>query len=259
MNNFAVLSKKEFNQMIRELKIIWLPVVFMLLGLMQPITMYYLPVILETLGGVEGIIIDPNMARPEGSEVLASTLSSQFDQLGIIILVVAVMSVIQAEKANGMLAFILTRPVSVSSYVGSKIMTHYVLVIFSIALGYAVSYGYTAYLFTAVPIAQVMLAFVLYCIWLLFVITLGTMLSTFFNSPAFIALLGIVLLFLCQMTAGLHPLIGTLNPAGVSLRATSVLVAGSMGDWWEVNIAATLLLILGMACVIHYWIVKKKF
>lgn len=259
MINFAVLSKKEFCQMIRELKIIWLPVVFMLLGLMQPITMYYLPVILEKLGGVEGIVVDPMMARPEGSEVLASTLGSQFDQLGIIILVVAVMSIIQAEKANGMLAFILTRPVSISSYIGSKIISHYLLAIISFALGYAASYGYTAYLFTSVPIAQVMLAFVLYCIWLLFVITLVTMLSTFFNSPAFIALVGIVVLFLCRMVAGLHPLIGALNPAGVSLRASSVLVTDSMGDWWEVNIVVTLLITLGMALIIHYWIAKKKF
>ena len=245
--------------MIREFKIIWLPIVFVLLGLTQPITMYYLPVILKTLGGVDGIIIDPTMARPEGNEVLASTLSSQFDQLGIIILVVAVMSVMQAEKANGMLAFILTRPVSISSYIGSKIMSHYLLAIFSIALGYAVSYGYTAYLFTSVPIAQVMLAFVLYCIWLLFLITLVTMLSTFFNSPAFIALVGIVVLLLCRLTAGLHPLIGALNPAGVSLRATSVLATGSMGDWWEVNIVVTLLIILGMTLTMHYWIAKKKF
>lgn len=259
MNTFTILSKKEINQMISEYKIIWLPMVFVLLGLTQPITMYYLPVILKTLGGVDGIIIDPTMARPEGSEVLASTLSSQFDQLGIIILVVAVMSVIQAEKANGMLAFILTRPVSISSYIGSKIMSHYLLAIFSIALGYVVSYGYTAYLFTSVLIAQVMLAFVLYSIWLLFVITLVTMLSTFFNSPAFIALVGILVLFLCRMTAGLHPIIGALNPAGVSLRATSVLATESMGDWWEVNIVVTLLIILGMALLIHYWIAKKKF
>lgn len=259
MNNFAVLSKKECNQVIRELKILWLPVVFLLLGLMQPITMYYLPVILKELGGVEGILIDPTMARPEGSEVLASTLSSQFDQLGIIILVVAVMTVVQAEKANGMLAFILTRPVSVSSYIGSKIITHYLLAVFCIAIGYAVSYGYATYLFTSVPIPQAMLAFVLYCIWLLFVITLVTMLSTFLNSPAFIALVGIVVLFICRVIAGLHPLIGALNPAGVSLRATSVLVTGSMGDWWEVNIVATLLLILGMICLMHYWIAHKKF
>lgn len=121
--------------MVKEYKILWLPIVFMLLGLTQPIMMYYLPMILKSLGGVEGIMIDPTMAKPEGQEVLASTLNSQFDQLGIIIIIVAAMSVIQAEKANGMLAFILTRPVSISSYLGSKIATHYLLAVFSLAIG----------------------------------------------------------------------------------------------------------------------------
>lgn len=87
--------------MIRDFKIIWLPIVFILLGLTQPIMMYYLPLILTTLGGVDGITIDPAMTKLDGREVLASTLNSQFDQLGIIILVVAVMGVIQAEKASG--------------------------------------------------------------------------------------------------------------------------------------------------------------
>ncbi|KQL35450.1 ABC transporter permease [Psychrobacillus sp. FJAT-21963] len=259
MNTFLALSKKEINQMIGEFKIIWLPIVFVLLGLTQPIMMYYLPVILETLGGVEGIIIDPAMAKPLGGEVLASTLNSQFDQLGMIVLVVAVMSVIQSEKANGMLAFILTRPVSISSYIGSKILTHYLLAIICIAIGYSVSYGYTAYLFTTIPISQILLAFVLYCIWVLFLITFVTMLSTFFNSPAFIALLSIVFLLICRFCAGLHPLIDTLNPASMSLRATSILTTGDLGTGWEINIVATLLIIFVMTVMMHFWIGKKKF
>ncbi|MGE7091995.1 ABC transporter permease [Lysinibacillus sp. NPDC048646] len=259
MNTFAILSKKEFSQMVKEYKILWLPIVFMLLGITQPIMMYYLPMILESLGGVGGIMIDPTMAKPEGSEVLASTLNSQFDQLGIIIVIVAVMSVIQAEKANGMLAFILTRPVSISAYLGSKIGTHYLLVVFSLAIGYIASYGYTLYLFSSIPIAQVILAFALYCLWLLFIITFVTMLSTFFNSQAVIALVSIVVLLLCRLIAGLHPVLDIFNPAGFSLRASSFLMTGSVGAWWEINVIVTLLLIFGMILTMHYWIAKKKF
>ncbi|MFY0516794.1 ABC transporter permease [Lysinibacillus sp. UGB7] len=259
MNTFAILSKKEFSQMVKEYKILWLPIVFMLLGLTQPIMMYYLPMILESLGGVEGIMIDPTMAKPEGREVLASTLNSQFDQLGIIIVIVAVMSVIQAEKANGMLAFILTRPVSISSYLGSKIASHYLLAVLSLAVGYVASYGYTVFLFSPVPITQVILAFVLYCIWLLFIITFVTMLSTFFNSPAVIALVSIVALLLCRLIAGLHPVLDIFNPAGFSLRASSVLITGSVGAWWELNLLVTFLVIFGMILTMHYWIAKKKF
>ncbi|MEX3744221.1 ABC transporter permease [Lysinibacillus xylanilyticus] len=259
MHAFIALSKKEINQMTREYKIVWLPIVFILLGLTQPIMMYYLPVILQSAGGVEGIMIDPNMAKPEGGEVLASTLNSQFDQLGIIILAVATMSIIQGEKANGMMAFILTRPVSISSYLNSKIIIHYILAVICMALGYAVSYGYSAYLFTTVPMTQAMWALVFYCVWLLFVITFVAMMSTFFTSPAFIALISIVVLLISRFTAGLHPFLDVMNPASNSLYATNILMTGEVGTWYGINVIVTLLLVLLMIMTMQSFIAKKKF
>ena len=259
MHAFIALSKKEINQMTKEYKIVWLPIVFILLGLTQPIMTYYLPVILQSAGGVEGIMIDPNMAKPEGGEVLASTLNSQFDQLGIIILVVATMSIIQGEKANGMMAFILTRPVSISSYLNSKIIIHYILAVISIVLGYTMSYGYSAYLFTTVPLTQALWALVFYCVWLLFIITFVAMMSTFFNSPAFIALISIVVLLICRFLAGLHPFIDVVNPASNSLYATNILMTGEMGNWYGINIVVTLLLVLLMIMTMQSFIAKKKF
>ncbi len=259
MNAFMALSKKEVQQMAREYKILWLPIVFILLGLTQPIMMYYLPVILQSAGGIEGITIDPTMAKPVGQEVLASTLNSQFDQLGIIILVVATMSIIQGEKANGMMAFILTRPVSISSYLNSKIIIHYILAVICIALGYWVSYGYSAYLFTTVPVPQAMWALAFYCVWLLFIITFVTMMSTFFNSPAFIALISIVSLLICRFIAGLHPFIDIINPASNSMYATNMLMSGDVDSWVGINIVVTLLLVVLMMITMQSFIAKKKF
>lgn len=259
MSAFIALSKKEIHQIAREYKIFWLPIVFILLGLTQPIMMYYLPVILQSAGGIKGIIIDPTMAMPEGQEVLASTLNSQFDQLGIIILVVATMSIIQGEKANGMMAFILTRPVLISSYLNSKIIIHYILGVICIALGYAVSYGYSTYLFTTVPMIQTVWAFAFYCVWLLFIITFVAMMSTFFNSPAFIALISIVVLFICRLIAGLHPFIDVVNPASNSMYATNILMSGDVGSWGGINIVVTLLLVVLMIITMQSFIAKKKF
>lgn len=259
MSAFIALSKKEVQQMAREFKIFWLPIVFILLGLTQPIMMYYLPVILQSAGGIEGIIIDPTMAKPVGQEVLASTLNSQFDQLGIIILVVATMSIIQGEKANGMMGFILTRPVSISSYLNSKIIIHYILAVICIALGYAVSYGYSAYLFTVVPFKEALWALAFYCVWLLFVITFVAMMSTFFKSPAVIALISIVVLLVCRFIAGLHPFIDAVNPASNSLSAANILMKGNLEVGDGIHIIVTLLLVLLMITTMHGFIAKKKF
>jgi len=259
VNIFMALSKKELTQMTKEFKIVWLPIVFILLGLTQPIVMYYMPVILQSMGGVEGIMIDPTMAKPEGREVLASTLNSQFDQLGIIILVVALMSMIQGEKANGMMAFILTRPVPILSYLNSKIVIHYLVAVICITLGYAVSYGYSAYLFTVVPFKEALWALAFYCVWLLFVITFVAMMSTFFKSPAVIALISIVVLLVCRFIAGLHPFIDAVNPASNSLSAANILMTGNLGAGYGIHIIVTLLLVLLMITTMHGFIAKKKF
>jgi len=259
VNIFMALSKKELTQMTKEFKIVWLPIVFILLGLTQPIVMYYMPVILQSMGGVEGIMIDPTMAKPEGREVLASTLNSQFDQLGIIILVVALMSMIQGEKANGMMAFILTRPVPILSYLNSKIVIHYLVAVICITLGYAVSYGYSAYLFTVVPFKEALWALAFYCVWLLFVITFVAMMSTFFKSPAVIALISIVVLLVCRFIAGLHPFIDAVNPASNSLSAANILMTGNLEVGDGIHIIVTLLLVLLMITTMHGFIAKKKF
>lgn len=70
MNNFTVLAKKEFVQMVREFKVIWLPLVFIFLGLTQPVVSYYLPSILKALGGGQGITIDPSMAAQKAAKYL---------------------------------------------------------------------------------------------------------------------------------------------------------------------------------------------
>ncbi|CAM5717035.1 ABC transporter permease OS=Lysinibacillus sphaericus OX=1421 GN=LS41612_15015 PE=4 SV=1 [Lysinibacillus sphaericus] len=111
MTSLFILTRKEYVQMFREFKILWLPLVFMFLGATQPVVTYYLPSILTVLGGNQGITIDPAMMQQDGAQVMAATLGSQFDQLGIMVIAIAIMGIIQSDKANGMLDFILTRPV----------------------------------------------------------------------------------------------------------------------------------------------------
>lgn len=259
MNTFSVLARKEFSQTVREFKIIWLPLVFMLLGATQPIMMHYLPSILKGLGGMDGITIDPSITQVSGAEVMASTIDAQFNQLGTIILVVALMGVIQSEKANGMLSFILTRPVSTLSFVWSKVLSQFVFLAFCLSLGFLTSYGYAAFLFSSVPWNEFLLSMLFYFVWLLFIVSFVVMVSTIFNGQGFIALIGIVFLFFCAMTAGLHPILTIVSPAGMSLQAISLLITGSVDPkvWW--NLLTSILWIGLTTGTTYFWIAKKKF
>ncbi|KAB2460336.1 ABC transporter permease subunit [Bacillus sp. CH126_4D] len=259
MNNSMILIKKECVQMLRDFKIIWLPIVFIFLGATQPIVTHYLPSILGALGGGQGITIDPSMTAQKGGEVLASTLGSQFDQLGLMILVISMMGAIQTDKANGMLAFILTRPVTVTSYIAGKIVSNYVIVAFSVTIGYFISYLYINYLFTAVPFAPMITGLLLYLIWVLFIVSFTIMISAIFHSQGIIALISIVFLLACRVIVGLSSIIDQVNPASMSKHAMEMLVTGGVDTPAIVNVLLTIMWILLTLFVTNYWIANKKF
>ncbi|MGE7765303.1 ABC transporter permease [Peribacillus sp. NPDC096540] len=259
MNNFTVLAKKEFVQMVREFKVIWLPLVFIFLGLTQPVVSYYLPSILKALGGGQGITIDPGMAAQKGGEVLASTLGSQFDQLGVMIIIVSMMGVVQSDKANGMLAFILSRPVTVGSYISGKVISNYLFVACSVVLGYLVSYLYVILLFTSVDFVDLILALLFYLMWILFIVSFTTMISTIFNSQGIIALISIVFLLGCRIVVGLSPVIDNVNPASMSKHAMEVLILGTVNTDVIWSVLSTIVLTALTILVTNIWISKKKF
>ncbi|MBJ7961395.1 hypothetical protein JDS77_27655 [Bacillus cereus group sp. N28] len=259
MNNLIVLIKKEYVQMLRDFKVIWLPVVFIFLGATQPVVTHYLPSILEALGGGQGITIDSSMTAQKGSEVLASTLGSQFDQLGLMILVISMMGIIQTDKANGMLAFILTRPVTVTSYIVGKIVSNYLMAAFSVTIGYFTSYLYVNYLFTAVPFSYMITGLIFYLIWVLFIVSFTTMISAIFHSQGIIALISIVFLIGCRIIVGLSPIMDQVNPASMSKHAMETLVTGLVNSNAIGNVLLTIVSILLTLFVTNYWIANKKF
>lgn len=51
MKQWFTLLNKEFLEMARNYKWVWMPITFVLLGVMDPLTTYYLPEILNSVGG----------------------------------------------------------------------------------------------------------------------------------------------------------------------------------------------------------------
>ncbi|MDX8363621.1 hypothetical protein [Cytobacillus sp. IB215665] len=259
MNNFIVLSKKEFVQMLRDYKLIWLPLIFIVLGITQPVVTLFLPSIIGSLGGETGITIDPSIYTQSGGEVLASTFGSQFDQLGLIILIISTMGIIHTDKVNGMLAFILTRPVNIISYISGKIIPNFLMASFGVLLGFFVSYLYVIYLFTHVSFSRMIIAMLFYLVWVLFIVTFTTMISTIFNSQGIIAILSIAFLLGCRMILGLNPSMDFVNPAIMSKNGMEVLTTGSISSSAAGNLFVTLIWVALILFVINYWISNKKY
>ena len=59
MNGFSVLLQKEWREHTRNFKMLWIPLVFIIFGIMEPITNHFLPEIMKSVGNM-----------PEGAEFL---------------------------------------------------------------------------------------------------------------------------------------------------------------------------------------------
>lgn len=259
MNPFYIIGQKEWTQLIREAKMIWMPLAFMFLGAAQPVLIYFLPSILKAAGGGQGITIDSSIADQTGGQVLGAALASQFDQLGVIIIVISTMGIIQADKVSGMLAFILTKPVSIGAYLGGKMIAGYLAAALSVTCGFVVAFLYTNYLFIPVSWGNALQALLIYLVWMLFIVSFTTMISTLFNGQGIIALISIAFLLACRITVGMHPVLDWFNPASLSLQAAEILASGYAGADLLISTATVMVWIFFTVTVSYKWISQKKF
>ncbi|MDW5523047.1 ABC transporter permease subunit [Carnobacterium maltaromaticum] len=257
MKGLLVLLKKEYQQSYKEFKLFWLPIVFLFLGISQPITLYFLPEILKKLGGTEGISIIP--IQQSGSEVLSATLSSQFDQLGMMVVVVATMGTILSEKNNGMLDFILTKPVSEWNYIISKWLANFSIVAIGIILGYYASIYYTMIYYSAVPLITSFWALICFLLWVGWIISLILFCSTFFKSQGMVALITLGVFFLLKLVASFDLAINIINPAMLSQQAINFLVT----EKWNATVTGSLVFLISTAAILIYssviWIKHRKY
>ena len=110
MNGFSVLLQKEWREHTRNFKILWIPLVFIIFGIMEPVTNHFLPEIMKSVGNMpEGA----EFLWPEfkGEDIFVSLLG-QYQFIGILIIILAFMGTISGERKNGTATFLYVRPMS---------------------------------------------------------------------------------------------------------------------------------------------------
>ncbi len=181
MRQWLTLWQKECLEMWRNFKWIWVPVTFILLGVNQPLSTYYLPQIIDAVGGLpKGAVI--KMPTPSAAEVLVSGLS-QYTTIGVLIIVLTTMGLIAAERKSGVAAMILVKPVSYGSFVTAKWAGGLALLLFSFFLGYLATWYYTGVLFDWVSLETILPSYFLYVLWFTFVLTVTLFFSASMLTP----------------------------------------------------------------------------
>jgi ABC-2 type transport system permease protein len=195
-----VLFKKEIVEATRNYKVLWMPLVFILLGIQEPLIAYYLPNILDTLGDLpEGAVIE--IPTPSSEEVLFSTIN-QFNTLGILIIVLGFMATIAGERKSRSAAMVLVKPVSYAAYVLSKWFAALVLVWGSYGIGMLSSWYYINLLFEGIDAGVFFQSFIIYGLWLTFILTVVVFFSSLVKTSGIAAFAGITVSIVLSFLAG---------------------------------------------------------
>lgn len=180
MKQFGILLRKEFQESWRSFRLLWIPIVFISLGIMDPITNYYME---DILGAVGYLPEDVALAWPEftAADILLAT-TSQFQMIGLIVFVAVFASSISKERQNGTATFLYVRPLEHSSYFLSKWVMAVVIAVLSVIAGYATSVYYTVILFGELPVDGVLKMIGTYSLWMMFVLAFTLALSAMFKT-----------------------------------------------------------------------------
>ncbi|MCM3692670.1 ABC transporter permease subunit [Neobacillus niacini] len=256
MSQWMTLFQKEILEMWRNFKWIWVPITFILLGVSEPITSYYLPEIIKSFGGLpEGAVID--IPPPTAGAVLASGLS-QYSTLGVLIIVLGTMGVIAGERKSGVAAMILVKPVSYLSYVTSKWAGSLLLVWFSLFSGYLSTWYYTGQLFEWVAFGEFLHSFVLYGLWLTVILTLTVFFSSALLSPGMAGFISLALALVVSIISGALSHLLEWSPSQLTSYASALLVTGELPEDTLLAILISILLIIVLLWLSVFLFKKKE-
>jgi ABC-2 type transport system permease protein len=241
MTQWMVLYKKENLEMWRNYKWVWVPLVFILMGMMNPVLTFYMPQLLEANGLTKEVILA--IPVPMAADILLKTLS-QYNTLGVLILVLSFMGTVASERQSGSAIMVLVKPVTQLSYVTAKWAGMLSLTIISFALGYLAAWYYTGLLIGNVLFSQVFQSFLIYSLWLLFVISVTLVYSCLINSIGGIAFLSLLTLAGLSLSSQIFTRYMKWSPGHLSTDAGALVTKEISQDQLWLPIVVTVIMIV---------------
>ena len=225
MKGFSVLLRKELIEAWRTRRLPLVAILFVLVGLISPLTAKFLPDILKAALGDQatGIPIPP----PDATQAVVQLLKN-LGQLGALAAIAIGMGAVSGELDRGTAALVLAQPVGRTAFLGAKLVAIGAVLAIATGLAVAVAWVYTTILFEALPVDGWLALFAL--TWLALVawgsLTLWASAAT--GSTTAAAGLGFVALIVLSLAAAV-PALERFLPAGLSGPAAA-LSTGATAD-----------------------------
>ncbi|WP_422124189.1 ABC transporter permease [Planococcus sp. X10-3] len=244
MSQFGVLLKKEWRENLRNYKLFWIPIVFILFGIMEPVSNYFLPQILDSVGNLpEGTVLEFPTPLPE--QILAAIMG-QYQLVGLLIIALAYMGTIAGERRSGTATLLYVRPLSFTAYFMSKWVMAAIISLLSVWLGFLAGYYYTYLLFGSIDWVNFLQFGASYSLWILLVVSIVLVSSALMPNAGLAAAVSLGVIFISQLIDSLFGAFWPVSPLKLPAYAASWLdTAPNSGDfWWTAGLTIVLIALL---------------
>ncbi len=249
MGNFSILLQKEWREQTRNFKILWIPLFFIIFGIIEPITNHFLPEIMKSVGNMpEGA----EFIWPEfrGEDIFISLLG-QYQIMGILVIVLAFMGSISSERKSGTATLLYVRPISFRAYFLSKWIVVNGIVLGSVWLGFMAAWYYINILFNYVDIGSIFQFVAAYSLWIVFVVTVVLTFSAAFSTGVG-ATLAILITLIFQVVDSLIGAYWTISPWKLPIYASNAFDGNisTANFWWSVGTTIVIIIVLILVGVV---------
>lgn len=223
---WTTLLQKEILENWRNYKWVWVPLVMILIACMDPISTYYLPQIIDAVGGLpEGSALDIPEYLP--SDIVMMSLS-QFSSLGVLMIVLMSMGAIASERKSGVLELTLVKPVSYKNYITAKWMSLLLLVWLAFILGMIASWYYVNLLFGELSFISLLNVILFFGLWLSLVISLSIFYNSLVKTPGLVAFFTILTVMIMSVVTKIFANYLAWSPSNISDHIHQMLVSGDI-------------------------------
>lgn len=223
---WMTLFQKEILENWRNFKWIWVPLTLIALMIVDPIVNYYLPDILDKVGGLpEGAVFE--IPLPTAEEAIMMSLS-QLGSLGILLIVLIGMGTITEEKKSGVAEIILSKPVNYTNYVTAKWANYVLLVLTSFALGLILAWYYINLLYGGLSFIKILQVFVFYSLGLILVTTLVIFFNSLVKSQGLVAFLSLGLILIVSSVTSIFSHRLPWSPSAITRELQELLLNGQL-------------------------------
>lgn len=228
MMGFRVLLAKELREQLRTNRFIAVAAVFVLFGILGPLTDRYMKELFDAVGTQGGGVTF--QVPPPSLEGAATQILKNLSQFGIICALLLAMGSVAWEKERGTAGMILTKPASRAAFLAAKLVAISLTLGFAVILGCGFAYGYVLLLYPSVYPLGGYVAMALLMWWMCVAFAAITMLGSTLTRSA-IAAAGIGLLAMLAFgIVGALPVVGDYAPSSLGKPALDLMMGRDPGQ-----------------------------